>query len=60
MKTIKRRDLIDSNKFNYKRVKDDIADKMVKNEGWKFCPKSEWKSNIRDINKKEIKSENIN
>jgi hypothetical protein len=55
MKTVKRMDLIDSDMFNFKRVKDDIADKMIKNEGWEYCPKSEWKINVRDYSKEKNK-----
>ena len=55
MKTIKRMDLIDSNKFNFKRVKDDIAYKMVKFEGWDYCPKSEWKNKVRDYDRSNNK-----
>ena len=48
MKTIKK------NK-ELKRVKDDIAEQMVRNEGWKYCPKSEWKdSKPRPIIQKEV------
>jgi hypothetical protein len=36
MKTITRRDEI-------RREKDNIAELMVNNEGWKYIPKSEWK-----------------
>jgi len=30
-----------------KRVKNEVALEMVYNQGWKFCPKSEWKK-LRD------------
>ena len=33
---------------NYQRVQDADADMRVKT-GWKFCPKSEWKTNVRDF-----------
>ena len=36
----------------YQRISDLDADIKVKT-GWKFCPKSEWKTNIRDIGKSE-------
>jgi len=31
-----------------KRVNDSDADKMVAEEGWSYCPKSEWKKEVRD------------
>jgi len=43
MKTIKRNNEI-------LRVMDNEAEKLVKNEGYKFCPKKEWKV-IRDAAK---------
>ena len=55
MKTIKKKEKIDSELFTYKRVSDDIADKQVRDEGWEFCPKTEWKNNVRDLNKKTNK-----
>lgn len=55
MKTIKRMDLIDSNLWHYERVKDNVAEIKIKNEGWSYCPKGEWKTNVRDV-KKEIKN----
>jgi len=59
MKTIKKQqDSIDSDFFDYKRVTDVVAEKLVRNEGWEYCPKLEWKTKIRDINKKETKNEN--
>lgn len=36
MKTVKKDDKV-------RRVKDKAAVKMVANEGWQYCPKSEWK-----------------
>lgn len=39
----------------YQRVHDVDADMKVKT-GWKFCPKSEWKTNVRDF-EKESRSE---
>jgi hypothetical protein len=47
MKTIKRGEEI-------KRVSDNEAITLVK-EGWAYCPKSEWKQNVRDKDKKEKK-----
>lgn len=31
-----------------RRVKDELAKKLVEENGWKYCPKSEWKENVRD------------
>lgn len=31
----------------YKRVSDEKAEAMVAN-GWKYCPKEEWKLKVRD------------
>ncbi len=36
----------------YSRVENSEADIKVRS-GWKLCPKSEWKINDRDLNKKE-------
>jgi len=33
-------------------VKNEDADSLIRS-GWSFCPKTEWKSEVRDINKKE-------
>jgi hypothetical protein len=44
MKTLKKNDEI-------VRVTDKEADEKVK-WGWKFCPKHEWKTNVRDFGKK--------
>lgn len=41
---------------NYVRVTDREADEKVK-WGWAFCPKNEWKTNVRDFGKKS-KSKN--
>jgi hypothetical protein len=38
--------------MEYKRVKNEDADSLIRS-GWSFCPKTEWKSEVRDINKKE-------
>jgi|688.fasta_scaffold1734463_2 hypothetical protein len=47
MKTIKKQ----TNKgIEYKRVDDSEADKLI-SSGWSFCPKTEWKVNVRDFNK---------
>ena len=37
-----------------KRVSDNDAYELVKN-GWEFCPKSEWKKNVRDSVKGSVK-----
>jgi uncharacterized Zn finger protein (UPF0148 family) len=34
------------------------AESMVK-DGWKYCPKHEWKEKVRDIGKKAVKSEKV-
>ena len=43
MKTIKKNKKI-------QRAKDAEAENLVKNKGWKYCPKSEWKEKVRDKN----------
>lgn len=55
MKTLKKETKID-NKFvvDYKRVQDDTAKRMVNDEGWSFCKKTEWKQKVRDIGKTKI------
>jgi hypothetical protein len=35
-----------------RRVKEDEADLKVNQYGWNFVPKSEWKLQVRDLNKK--------
>jgi hypothetical protein len=47
MKCIKKGDEI-------RRVSDVDADLKVKVHGWTFIPKSEWKTKVRDANKKTI------
>ena len=37
-----------------RRVSDADADSKVKSYGWVFIPKSEWKINVRDFNKKQV------
>lgn len=37
----------------YNRVEEVTADSEVKHHGWKFVPKSEWKTNHRDFEKAE-------
>lgn len=50
MKTIKK---TNNDTIEYSRVSDEIADEKIKNKGWKYCPKSEWKINVRDFSKKK-------
>ncbi len=38
----------------YVRVSNQEADMKVKT-GWAFCPKSEWKKNVRDFGREESK-----
>ena len=45
MKTLKKKN---KGKQEYKRVFDIVADNMVKNQGWAYCPKGEWKEKVRD------------
>lgn len=54
MKTIKK---TNNDIIEYSRVSDEIADEKIKNEGWKYCPKSEWKINVRDFSKQKNKEE---
>ena len=35
----------------YDRVDNATADSKVRGQGWKFVPKSEWKKNVRDVEK---------
>ena len=35
------------------RVKDNRAEELVRNEDWKYCPKSEWKEMVRDAPKRK-------
>jgi|AP03_1055505.scaffolds.fasta_scaffold1090266_1 hypothetical protein len=59
MKTLKKKN---KGKQEYKRVFDIVADNMVKNQGWSYCPKSEWREKVRDAKpvetKKNIKKKN--
>ena len=41
MKTVKKNKSI-------KRVSDKEAENLVKEKGWKYCPKSVWKKGVRD------------
>ena len=44
--------MISMDKKHIKRVTDEKATKLY-HEGWNYTTKSEWKENVRDINKKE-------
>jgi hypothetical protein len=37
-----------------RRVKEDEADVKVKQYGWNFVPKSEWKVQVRGVNEKTV------
>lgn len=50
MKTIQKGEKI-------KRVDEETAGIKVKNNGYSFVPKTIWKENVRDVNKKEEKSD---
>ena len=52
MKTLKKKN---KGKQEYKRVFDIVADHMVKNQGWAYCPKGEWKDKVRDVKSVETK-----
>ena len=39
------------------RVTDDEAEKMVRKSNWVYTSKKEWKENVRDVKKKEVKEE---
>lgn len=39
-------------KGNYERINDIDAEFKVNHQDWKYVSKSEWKENVRDINKK--------
>ena len=56
MKTLKKTNPKTS-EIDYKRTDDKTADYAVKNQGWSFCPKSEWKTNIRDFGKAKNSSD---
>lgn len=51
MKCIKNKD------GEIRRVKEVEADEKVSRYGWSFVPKSEWKLNVRDANKKAVSEE---
>mgnify|MGYP000949059267 CR=1 FL=1 len=48
MKTIKKMNL--KGEMEYKRVNDSEGNNLTR-VGWNFCPKIEWKENIRDFGK---------
>lgn len=43
----------------YLRVSNQEADMRIKT-GWSFCPKSDWKKNVRDFGKEDTKTKNKN
>ena len=45
---------IKSKEGEIRRVANVDADSKVKNFGWVFVPKSEWKTKVRDFNKKVV------
>ena len=48
MKTIKKMNL--KGEMEYKRVNDSEGNNLTR-VGWNFCPKTEWKENVRDFGK---------
>ena len=38
----------------YHRVDNETADLRVNVQGWKFCPKNDWKVNVRNFEKKRL------
>jgi len=54
MKTLKRQ--TPKGEVEYKRTSDSDASNLVK-IGWSYCPKTEWKENIRDFGKEKIAKE---
>jgi hypothetical protein len=36
---------------NYERVDNETGEYKVRNQGWKFSPKSDWKKEVRDVEK---------
>lgn len=45
---------IKSKEGEIRRVSEKDADAKVANYGWVFIPKSEWKTKVRDFNKKIV------
>lgn len=52
MKTLKR---TTEKGVEFRRVADSESKRLV-DSGWQFCPKSEWKTGLRDLGK-EVKTE---
>jgi len=48
MKTLKKMNL--KGEMEYKRVNDSEGNNLTR-VGWNFCPKTEWKENVRDFGK---------
>ena len=48
MKTVKKMNL--KGEMEYKRVNDSEGNNLTR-VGWNFCPKTEWKENVRDFGK---------
>ena len=48
MKTVKKTNL--KGEMEYKRVNDSEGNNLTR-VGWNFCPKTEWKENVRDFGK---------
>ena len=48
MKTVKKTNL--KGEMEYKRVNDSEGNTLTR-VGWSFCPKTEWKENVRDFGK---------
>jgi hypothetical protein len=53
MKTLKRQT---PKGVEYKRTSDSDASNLTK-IGWSYCPKTEWKENVRDFGKEKVKAE---
>jgi len=54
MKTLKRQ--TSKGEVEYKRTSDSDASNLVK-IGWSYCPKTEWKENVRDFGKEKTSRE---
>lgn len=52
MKTITKNNVFD-------REPDEIAEFKVRHQGWIYCPKKQWKENVRDFKKEKIEEEVI-
>jgi hypothetical protein len=53
MKTLKRQT---PKGVEYKRTSDSDASNLTK-IGWSYCPKTEWKENVRDFGKEKVKAD---